>query len=223
MPGRWCYLGCVDYSEAVVIQERLVAERLRDLRPDTLLLLEHPPTITLGRRAADADVRWNEKELERQAVVVRRVRRGGAATYHGPGQLVGYPIVRLGGLGRGVRDFVTRLEDVLCLAARSFQVTAGRREGLPGVWVGEAKLASIGIEVHRGVSQHGFALNVDMDLGPFAAIVPCGMPGVALTDLSRAAGARVTIADAAGAVLRAWRERFGEIAEETTDELELAD
>ncbi|MGH7856908.1 MAG: lipoyl(octanoyl) transferase LipB, partial [Candidatus Binatia bacterium] len=199
-------------------QRRLFAERLDDRRPDTLLLLEHPPTITLGKRATAADLRRSPSELARSGVAVFHVGRGGAATAHAPGQLVGYPIVRLGRGGRSVRQYVAGLEEVLCAAAARFGVAAGTRRDHPGVWVGEAKLASIGVEVHRGVSLHGFALNVDMDLAVFAAIVPCGLPELVPTDLSRACGVRVSVADAAAAVIAAWRERFGDIEEEDPNE-----
>ena len=199
------------YAVALSIQEGLAAERARDERPDTLLLLEHPPTVTLGRRAGEEDLRWSVQELGRRGIAVERVARGGGATYHGPGQLVGYPIVRV---GRRVRAWVAALEDVLADTAAAFGVRAERREGAPGLWAGEAKLASIGLEIRCGVSRHGFALNVDLDVEPFAGIVPCGMPGLRITDLSRESGRRVAIDEAAAACLRAWAARFGTIEEE---------
>jgi lipoate-protein ligase B len=210
----WHALGQVSYPEALAIQERVATERERDLRPDTLLLLEHPPTITLGRRASQADVLWNTCDLARAGVAIERVRRGGQATYHGPGQLVGYPIVRLSAAGRGVRRFVETLEALLVDAIGRFGVGAERLAGHPGAWIDGRKIASIGIEVRHGVSRHGFALNVDMDLSPFRAIVPCGMPGLELTDLARAARVPVDVPTATAAVVAAWRARFGAIEEE---------
>jgi len=212
--GNWQAFGVVPYCEGLGIQERVAAERARGNRPDTLLLLEHPPTITLGRRASEGDVLWHACDLERSGITVERVGRGGRATYHGPGQLVGYPIARLSCHGRGVRRFVAGLEGVLADVARRFGVVASARVGHPGVWVGAKKLGSIGIEIRGGVSRHGFALNVDMDLAPFQAIVPCGMPGLETTDLSREAGTKISIAAATGALLAAWQARFGILEEE---------
>jgi len=219
--GLWHTLGRVPYAAALALQDRVAAERERGLRPDTLLLLEHPPTITLGRRATAADVLWDEARLRQRGISVVRVGRGGRATVHGPGQLVGYPIVRLSRGGRGVRHFVCALEGMLLDVAASFGVSAERRAGHPGIWVGDRKLASIGIEVRRGVSRHGFALNVDTDLEPFSAIVPCGVPGLRFVDLSRAAGAEVQMTAVIGEVVRAWRARFGEIEEEMAHDVEV--
>jgi lipoyl(octanoyl) transferase len=213
----WCALGLVDYETALRIQERVAAERAREERPDTLLLLEHPPTITLGRRAVGADVLWSPHDLAQRGICISSVRRGGRATYHGPGQLVGYPITRLPRGGRGVRRFVRGIEAALIRAAADLGVRAACRTGHPGVWVGERKLASIGIEVRRGISRHGFALNVDMDLSPFQAIVPCGEPGLELTDLARAAGSTISLTAATAAVVRAWRSECETIEEESPD------
>jgi lipoate-protein ligase B len=210
-------LGRVPYVDALRAQEERARLRIADAVPDALLLLEHPPTVTFGRRAAADDLAVERSVLERRGVSLFSVGRGGRATYHGPGQLVGYPIVRLSREGRGVRRFVGALENALVATARALGVAADRRVGHPGVWVEEAKLASIGIEVHRGVVRHGFALNVDMDLGPFGAIVPCGVPGLPMTDLSRAAGRSVTIAEATARLLDAWAMEFGEIREEGSD------
>jgi lipoate-protein ligase B len=218
--GRWHALGVVEYRAALEIQERIANERAEGRRSDTLLLLEHPPTITLGRRATDGDVLWDVQRLARSGIAVERVGRGGRATYHGPGQLVGYPIVLLEHRGRAVRRFVAELEGLLLEISEQFGVRADIRRGHPGIWVGEKKLASIGIEVRRGVSRHGFALNVDVDLTPFAAIVPCGVPGLELTDLSRERGRALSVTAVADAVVCAWRSRFGELEEENLDGLE---
>jgi lipoate-protein ligase B len=155
-------------------------------------------------------------ELRRAGIAVERVGRGGRATYHGPGQLVGYPIVRLPSGGRGVRRFVAALESTLSDAVAAFGVAAGRHAEHPGVWVGDRKIASIGIAVTHGITRHGFALNVAMDLAPFSAIVPCGVPDLELTDLSREAGTEIAVLEAAAAVLQAWRRHFGMIEEEAS-------
>jgi lipoyl(octanoyl) transferase len=220
--GVWQALGVVPYPIGVGIQRRVAEERAAGLRPDTLLLLEHPPIITLGRRADEGDVLWDAESLAREGIAVERVGRGGRATYHGPGQLIGYAITRLSSQGRGVRRFVSGMEALLLDVAASFQVAASVRADHPGLWVGDRKLASIGIEVRRGVSQHGFALNVDVDPRPFAAIVPCGMPGLEVTDLTRESGLPISIAMAARQVLAAWRRRFGEIEEEAANGLDAA-
>ncbi len=205
------WLGRVAYRTALALQDRVAGERLAGLRGDALLLLEHPPTITLGRRAGAGDVLLGEAELARRGVEVVRVGRGGQATYHGPGQLVGYPIARLPRGGRSVRTFVASLEAGLIRAAGSLGVRAERHEGHPGIWVGARKLASIGLEIRRGITRHGFALNVAMDLTNFQAIVPCGVPGLVLTDLSREAGTRITLEDARRAVGRAFDADLGAI------------
>jgi lipoate-protein ligase B len=220
--GVWQALGVVPYPISLAIQRRLAEERAAGLRPDTLLLLEHPPTITLGRRAGQEDLLWGAERLVGAGIVIARAGRGGRATYHGPGQLVGYAISRLSRHGRGVRRFVAQMETVLLDVAQGFGVTASRRAGHPGVWVRDRKLASIGIEVRRGISRHGFALNVDVDLRPFGAIVPCGVPGLEVTDLTREAGSRITVEAAALRVLAAWRRRFGEIVEEAANGLDAA-
>ena len=220
--GIWHALEFVSYRSGLAIQDRVADECARGLRPDTLLLLEHPPTITLGRRASGADVLWDAERLGRSGIAVERVGRGGGATLHVPGQLVGYPIVRLAHGGRAVRAFVAGLEALLLDVARSFGVRADRRAGQPGVWVGDRKLASIGIEVRHGISRHGFALNVDVELALFRAIVPCGVPGLEMTDLSRETGATIRIAEATDVLVRAWRARFGTMEEETRHELEAA-
>jgi len=218
--GVWHHLGCVAYPAALAIQERVAAEREQGLRPDTLLLLEHPPTITLGRRATERDLLRTESDLARSGFAVERVRRGGQATYHGPGQLVGYPIVALSSGGRGVRRFVATLESLLVDAIGEFGVAAELRAGHPGAWVRGRKIASIGIEVRHGVSRHGFALNVAMELSPFSAIVPCGMQGLEMTDLARETGAGGDMPAVMAAVVRAWKDRFGEIEEERLDVVE---
>jgi len=218
--GVWKSLGRVSYSAGLEIQERIAEERLADLRPDTLLLLEHPPTITLGRRGSPQDVLWDPERLASAGIAVERVRRGGLATYHGPGQLVGYPIMKIRHGGRGVRDFVEAIEETLGEVVRSFGLLTERRRGHPGVWLGHRKIASIGIAVQRGVSRHGFALNVGMDLVPFRSIVPCGMPGLELTDLSRATGERISLVEAERAVVGAWGRRFGGIDEEASNGFE---
>jgi len=178
MPGR------VPYLEAVELQTRLRERRQAGEIPDSLLLLEHPPTYTKGRRSERADLPMGEDWYWSQGIEVHDTSRGGRVTYHGPGQLVGYPIM-------GVTDvvaFLRTMEAGIIRALADEGVEAEVREGLTGVWVGDRKIGSIGLHVSRGVTMHGFAVNVDCDLQPFEWIVPCGIEGVRMTSLYIATG-----------------------------------
>lgn len=171
-------LGSVDYSAALALQDALVAARIRDDIGDTLLMLEHPHVFTLGRGA-------DERFLINPAdVPVYRVSRGGQVTYHGPGQLIGYPILKLEGSDRDVIAYLRRLEQAIIAALACFAITAGCRDKLTGVWVGSQKIASIGVGIRRWVTLHGFAVNVTTDLSFFDAIVPCGIEGCRMTSLA---------------------------------------
>jgi lipoyl(octanoyl) transferase len=171
-----CHLGSVEYREAVALQERLRARVQEGELPDLLLLLEHPPVYTLGRRSEPGDLPAPVPGID-----VVQTERGGKLTYHGPGQLVGYPIMHV----PNVREFVETMERALVTALAEAGVPADTRDGreYTGVWVGERKIASIGIHVSRRVSMHGFAVNVDNDLAPFEWVVACGLPGVRMTSL----------------------------------------
>jgi lipoyl(octanoyl) transferase len=175
--------GRVDYGEAVVWQERLVARRLTG-PPDTLLLLEHPPVYTLGR---GADARHLGAAASGPIPAVR-AHRGGEVTYHGPGQLVGYPVVDLRALRPDVRWYVGMLEQVLIDTLSDLGIAGRRERGLVGVWVGPRKIGSIGIAVRRWIAWHGFALNVAEDLSGFEAITPCGLAGMEMTSVAREGG-----------------------------------
>lgn len=180
-------LGRLGYEETLALQEEARARVIAGA-PEQLLLVEHPPVITLGRRG---DVRH---VLERRAPVLR-VSRGGDVTYHGPGQLVGYPILDLNRRGQDVDRYLRALEDVLIAVARRFGLTARRQRGFTGVWLGNAKLAAIGVGIRRWVTMHGFALNVADLRADFAAIVPCGLAGIGVTSLAEATGQCPTMAD----------------------------
>jgi lipoyl(octanoyl) transferase len=175
--------GRVPYDVALAWQEALVARRL-DGGPDALLVLEHPPVYTLGR---GADARFLGVAADGDVPVVR-VGRGGQVTYHGPGQLVGYPILGLRDLRPDVRWYVRGLEEVLIDALADLAIAAVRRPGLTGVWVGPRKIGSIGVAIRRWVTWHGFALNVAPDVSGFAAITPCGIDGVVMTSVAREGG-----------------------------------
>ncbi len=201
-------LGVVGYGAALDLQRRLVADRQRDLVADQLLLLEHPPVITLGARADAGNVLASPAALRRRGVEVHDARRGGDVTYHGPGQLVGYPIVLLKPDRCDVRRYVRDLEEVLIRAASDFGVRAARAPGLTGVWVGDDKLAAIGVRLSRWVTSHGFALNVTTDLDDFALIRPCGLADRGVTSLRRLTGGDVSDAAAADRVARRFAEVF---------------
>jgi lipoyl(octanoyl) transferase len=192
--------GAVPYEEARELQRQLAARRQRDEIPDVLLLLEHPPVYTRGRRSRPEELPMGVEWYEAQGIEVRDTDRGGLVTYHGPGQLVAYPIVHLGAYGDDVHRYVRGLERVMIQALGEAGVPARTIEGLTGVWTeGEPpptlstkparKIGSIGLHVSRGVTTHGLAINVNNDLQPFEWIVPCGIEGVAMTSLSRELGA----------------------------------
>jgi lipoyl(octanoyl) transferase len=188
---RW--LGRIGYREAWALQKRLVDQRAANRIPDTILLLEHPPVLTLGRQADDSHVRATPAELAARGIELIRVERGGEVTYHGPGQLVAYPIVALGGRGILLRPLVRALEGAMIDTCRALGVVADRRQGHPGCWVDPAgdrprKIGALGLRIERGVSYHGIALNVTVDLADFELIDPCGMPDVESTSIARELG-----------------------------------
>lgn len=194
-------LGIVPYEEAWDLQHRLVERRAADEIPDTLLLLEHSHVVTLGRRGTREDV------LDPTLPVVA-IERGGEATYHGPGQLVGYPIMKLADR-LDVKRYVRDLEEVLIRASRGFGVDAERDPRQSGVWVRGRKLGSIGIAIHRNVTYHGFAQNVNTDLSYFAKIRPCGFDGSVMTSMEKELGAFVRMEAFKDAVAGAFAEVFG--------------
>ena len=199
--------GRLPYGDAWALQRALLAARQADQIADTLLLLEHPPVITIGRAGHAANILIPREALAARGVEVFEIERGGDVTYHGPGQLLGYPILNLRALDEDVVRFVRLLEATLIRVLETFGIEAARRRGYPGVWVGEAKIAAIGVAVKRKVTMHGFALNVDPDLGHFALINPCGL-GKPVTSVARLLGRHVELAEVHPAVRRAFAEVF---------------
>lgn len=199
-------LGRVAYEEALARQENLVQRKLEGEADDHLLLLEHEPVYTLGRGARAEDLRGADQRL---GVPVHRVGRGGGVTYHGPGQLVAYPILALAAHGRDVHRYVRSLEAVTEAVFRHYGIAAATRPGLTGVWVEERKIASIGVGVRRWVSFHGVALNVAPDLGYFRAIVPCAMPEVTMTSMLNEIGAAPPLDEAGRVFEDCFRRAFG--------------
>jgi lipoyl(octanoyl) transferase len=169
------HLGCIPYEDALDLQEQLATRRKAEKESDTLLLLEHPPVITLGRNARREHILASAEELEREGIELFETNRGGDVTFHGPGQLVGYPIVDLSRIRKDVGWYLRTLEEVLIRAVQELGLAAGRRPGMTGVWVMDKKVAAIGVHISRWITSHGFALNVATDLRYFRHIVPCGI------------------------------------------------
>jgi lipoyl(octanoyl) transferase len=203
-------LGLVSYPDALELQTRLVEQRKAGAIPDHLLLLEHPPVITLGVKVRNgrSNVLASSAVLESAGVALFEAGRGGDVTYHGPGQLVGYPILDLRPDRCDVHRYVRDLEQVMIATAGKFAVTAERVPGLTGAWVGRDKLAAIGVRISRWITSHGFAFNVSPDLSPFRFIVPCGIADRGVTSLSHHTGADVRIRDVEDAVVKAFAEVF---------------
>lgn len=178
-------LGLVEYAEAFQLQQTLAAGRASGALPDTLVLLQHSPVLTLGRRASGSNIVAAEELLRREGVVVHNSTRGGDVTYHGPGQIVGYPILGLRSLGLGAAAYVHGLESSLIDLLGKFGIEAGTDPKYIGVWVGDAKIAAIGVAISHGISMHGFALNVDPKLDHFRLINPCGITDRGVTSMAR--------------------------------------
>ncbi len=199
-----------DYARALALQHRVLAARISKALPfNVVLLLEHPPVFTLGRRGGREHLTVAESFLEASGIGLVQAERGGDITFHGPGQLVAYPIVDLEAGGIRVVDFVAGLEEVMIRTAARFGVSAVRRSLNRGVWVGERKLGSVGICVRRGVSFHGLALNVNLRLAPFEWIHPCGLKGIRMTSLAWERGAGFSMAAARGFMTEGFSEVFG--------------
>jgi lipoyl(octanoyl) transferase len=211
--------GQVPYREARQAQSRLAAARQAAEIPDLLLLLEHPPVYTRGRRSQPGELPMGEDWYRAQGIEICDTDRGGAVTYHGPGQLVGYPIVSLKPYGDDVHDYVRRMEQVIVEALGEHGVAAGPVDGVTGVWAGGRKIGSIGIHISRGVTTHGFAINVNNDLQPFGWIVPCGIEDCRMTSLAHELGGFQSFGSFADTVA----ERFAAIYERQPIAVEAGD
>ena len=195
---RW--LGRISYPEALALQESIVADRIQSIKTqtvpppsDVLLLLEHDPVYTMGRTPDQSSLRSPEQLPH----PVQFINRGGQATYHGPGQLVGYPILDLTSRGRDLHRYLRFLEDALIEVLQEYRVTGQRQDGLTGVWVGKKKIASLGVGVRHWITMHGFALNVCGDLSPFRHITPCGIANVEMTNIEIESGLHVSVKEVA--------------------------
>ncbi len=181
--------GLTPYAEGLRLQRALHAERCAGNIGDTILFVEHAPVYTLGRSAEASHLLWTRERLRERGVEVAETDRGGDITFHGPGQVVAYPVVSLRERGFGVRDYIARLEDAVIETLASFGLAGGRDTRNRGVWIGNAKICAIGIRVSRGVTMHGLALNVNTDLSLFAGIVPCGLADADVTSMAEELGA----------------------------------
>jgi len=197
-------LGLIGYDEALALQRELVEERRADRVSDLLLLLEHPPVITLGVRSeiARANVVATDERLADLGIAVHETGRGGDVTYHGPGQIVGYPILDLRPDRCDVHKYVRDLEEVMIRTCADYDVTAGRITGLSGAWVGAEKIGAIGIRISRWITSHGFAFNVTTNLDHFKLIVPCGISDRGVTSLAKMTGRSIPLQEVEGALVR---------------------
>jgi lipoyl(octanoyl) transferase len=203
-------LGTMDYQEAWDLQRRLAEARRRDIVPDTLLLLEHPHTYTLGRRSKPEHVLLTRAELNRRQIPLYEVDRGGDVTYHGPGQLVGYPILKRTSARIDYVSYIRDVERALVASVLRLGLPGKRRDGFSGVWVGNDKLCAIGIKIDAyGITSHGFALNVNTDLAFFSHIVPCGISDGGVTSLQREFKRRVSMRRVTDAVVDSMEATFG--------------
>lgn len=203
-------LGLVPYKTALDLQMRLLEKRIKGETGDMLLLLEHPPTFTIGRKGLKEHLLMNEKYLSERGIHFQEISRGGDITYHGPGQLVGYPIIDLTSKSRDVHKYLRGLENMIISVLSEYGIESGRIEGLTGVWVKGNKIASIGVGVKRWVTYHGFALNVNTDLSYFDMIVPCGIPDVKMTSIKGCLGKKneIPIDEVEETVIEAFKTTF---------------
>jgi lipoyl(octanoyl) transferase len=202
----WAWLGRAPYAQVLSLQERIRDGVIRGTGGETLLLVEHPPVITLGRNADPANVLASPQELRERGIPVVRISRGGDVTLHGPGQLVGYPVFRMQG---GVRAHVTAMGKAIISVLADLGISADWRPSHPGIWLGEKKICAVGVHVRRGVAMHGFALNVNVDLSLFATIVPCGLRGFGVTSIAEVLGAAPGMDEMALKTVRAFERCFG--------------
>jgi lipoate-protein ligase B len=188
-------LDATEYLRFLEIQSTIIDRKIADSFHDVLLLLEHPPTVTLGARGRLSSLTLSREELEKLGMQVHFVDRGGEATYHGPGQLLGYPLMDLKKLKISVRDFVFRLEETVLIALRQFGLEGFRLQGKPGVWTGDTdKIASIGVRIHRRITSHGFSLNIDLGINTTTFLVCCGNPEIRMVSLNELLPNPVTMA-----------------------------
>ena len=200
--------GLTLYDEAHTLQRGMVSSRVADEIPDTLIVLQHPPVITIGYNGTESDITVQPKILAKHKITVHKTERGGQVTYHGPGQVVGYVVIDLLALKIGVEEFVTRLEETLIRAAAAMGVRAFRKPGSPGVYCDQGKIGAIGVRVTRGVTFHGFSFNLDPDLEHYRFIRPCGMTYQDVTSVKAAVGRAPSFAEGKRIIIDAFVDVF---------------
>jgi lipoyl(octanoyl) transferase len=212
-------LARMDYEQCLALQHRVHQARVEGLIPDCLLLVEHPHVLTIGRRGKTANILVPEQLLRTRDIPCVPIERGGDVTYHGPGQLIGYPIFALKGKGKGVSEHVERLEEVMIRILREYGISGERNAKNRGVWVGNAKIGFVGIAVRRGISLHGIALNAAPDLSFFEMIHTCGLKGVEVTSIQRLRGSAVSLEELKARAI----SRFEEVFDLSLESLRLDD
>jgi lipoyl(octanoyl) transferase len=203
------YLGVVPYDLAFRLQQALLSARAEELILDVLLLLQHPPAFTLGRFRGEEDIIVPREMLIREGITVFHTNRGGSVTYHGPGQLIGYPVMNLREKGLGVRQYIWNLEEVVIMFLHTISIQGHRMADHRGVWVGDKKICSVGVNVSRGISTHGFALNVSNDLRCFQYIRPCGLASEMMTSVSELSGRSIEVETVVSDAIHCFSEVFG--------------
>jgi lipoate-protein ligase B len=201
-------LGLMEYSEAYKLQRTLHHQRVEEKIPDVLLLLEHPPTITIGKSGALDNVLTSKERLVQHGISLFFINRGGDVTYHGPGQIVGYPIVDLRQRGKDLHRYVNDLEEVMLRTLKDFSIDGNRDQCHPGIWVNGEEIAAIGLSLRKWVSMHGFALNINIDLEHFSFINPCGFSDRRATSISKILGSYVPMREAANSLISHFCEVF---------------
>lgn len=214
-----CDLGVIEYGKAFDLQKKAVRRKLEGRLEDTIFLLEHPPVFTIGRAGGEHNILADAGERERLGITMFDVDRGGDVTYHGPGQLVGYPILHLEPWKNDVRRYVRLLEEVAIRLLAGYGIEAGRKEGMSGAWVGNEKICAIGVKANRDphtkgfITSHGFAFNVQPDLGHFGLIVPCGITEYGVTSLQQLTGQTHEMSE----IKKRWAAAFAEVFETEVD------
>lgn len=206
----WAYsLGLIRYAEALELQDKLLQARASGSVPDVLLLLQHPPVFTIGTSDGERNILVSRDTLAGEGIEVFRTDRGGSITYHGPGQLVGYPIFDLKTKSKDIHRYVRNLEEVVIRTLRDFSITAHRDSRYPGVWVGQEKICALGIRISRHwCTKHGFALNINNNLRHFAYIYPCGIMDRGVTSMSQLLGSKLRIEDVVPGILKYFSQVF---------------
>jgi|LGVF01.2.fsa_nt_gb lipoyl(octanoyl) transferase len=204
-------LGKCDYKEALDVQYDILEKVKKGLMEDTLILVEHPPVITLGRNATESNVLFNKRDLKEKGIGLYNINRGGDVTYHGPGQLVGYPIFNLKkNHGRSIKVFIEKLEDVFIeFIQDSYNITVGRHECNAGVWYGDEKVVALGLAVKNGVTMHGFAFNLNTILEHFNLIVPCGLTNMGVTSIEKITGQTIDLESVKNEITRYFMRIYG--------------